>query len=73
MAAFNEMRTPTSRRYNYAKVFRRAIAFLIALLCFCFRKIALKMLKFFVATVSEMCGLTFRKYVTEQGIVMQNL
>ena len=31
------------------------------------------MLNFFVVTVSEMCGLTFRKYVTEQGIVMQNL
>ena len=72
MAAFNEMRTPTSRRW-YGKVFRRTIAFLIALLCFCFRKIALKILKFFVATVSEMCSLTFRKYVTEQGIVMQNL
>ena len=72
MAAFNEMRTPTSRRW-YAKVFPRTIAFLIALLCFCFRKIALKMLNFFVVIVSEMCGLTFRKYVTEQGIVMQNL
>ena len=64
MAAFNEMRTPTSRRYNYAKVFRRAIAYLIALLCFCFRKIALKMLNFVIFFTSK---ITFRGYCQWNG------
>ena len=56
--------------------------FLVALLHFCFRKKALKVLNFqtflskketFAATFSETCALFFRKDISEPGISIPNL
>ena len=56
--------------------------FLVALLHFCFKRKALKVLNFrivlsqkepLVATFSETCALTSRKYVSQPGMSIPNL
>ena len=81
MATFNETRALISKKYiveqgiNISKVLQKQIAS-VALLRFCFRIIASKMLylsflslkKTLVATFNETCTVISRKYVFEEGM-----
>ena len=82
MATLNETWTATSRKYADTKFHNHSPIFFVALLPFCFRIIALKMLNFLnflppkeplVATFSEMCALISKRHVPELGISIPNL
>ena len=77
MATFNETRASTycRTRYSDAKLIKNISNVLFTLLCFCFRKQPknlsfqsfLPLIDPLLATFSETCAPTSRKYVAEKG------